>query len=122
MTAYVIHRSKGLRTVLDRVMPGAAWEQRPPKHLRPANAEDVAADAAAVILDHLRKVPEGIDSVACRVVSKALGIEHSDAAKQAFKRGGALIESFCGEWAKVGSSFKRGAARCGFTDQTALVI
>lgn len=103
--------------MLEPVLPGASWEFRTPSHLKPANGEDVAADAAAVILDFLRKVPDGVDSVACREVSAALGIEKTAAAGQAFTRGGKLVESFGSDWAKVRSSFQRGATRYGFTSQ-----
>lgn len=118
MTAYLVHRSKALKAKLDAVMPGASWEQKTPTYLKPAKGEDVAADSAVAIIDHLRKVQEGIDSVSCRSVSEALKVEKNDGAAQAFKRGGKLLDELGSEWAKVGVWFKRGSSRHGFTDQS----
>jgi hypothetical protein len=110
MPAYIIHRSKGLRDDLAPVMPGAVWEFRDPVHLKKANAEGIANETALAILGCR-------DSITCREVSKLLGIADTPAAKQAFTRGGKLVESLDSGGANVGHNFKRGSARYGFLGQ-----
>ena len=108
MRLYVIHRSEGLKTILDRVMPGAAWFYPDPRHLKKAQGAGRAAQLLGQLVAYLHGLPDHLDEVSSKVVKAALGLTTDNASKTAFTRAGALLTADDHGWRVDKRSFVRG--------------
>jgi hypothetical protein len=118
MKLYLVHRHPGLKTILDRVMPGAVWHYLEPRHLKKAAADGKAAALFGQLLAYLRALPEGVDKVSSRALKAAVGIGTGNAARLAFIRACELLDLDEHGWTIDGRSFVRGGAVYGFEDRT----
>lgn len=106
MRLYLIHRDAGLKTLLDRVMPGAEWLYPEPAHLKKAAGEGKAAQLLGQLLAHLATVKE--ETVSSTLAKRVLGIDPKDgAAKKTFSRCTELLDPDVHGWCLDGRSFKR---------------
>lgn len=116
MKLYFIHRSIGMKALLDVVMPGATWHYRPTTHLTKGRVEGTVVALAAQLLAHLRGLPETLLKVSSRDVKAALGLAATEAAKCAFIRAREVAtEDANSGWTTEGRSFIRWGAAFGAT-------
>ena len=114
MRLHVIHRGYGLKTLLDRVMPGAAWTFDDPAHLKRAKAAGKTAEMLGRLLDHLRTIPHDINKVSSRAIKEAMAVPDDEASKSAFKRAAAALEASEHGWSAEGRSVARAVVTYGF--------
>lgn len=115
MRLWLIHRNPSIKTILDRVMPGAAWSYPEPEHLHKATADSKAAQMLVRLLAYLRGLPEEVQKVSSRAAKEALSLLPQDkASHHAFTRAGALMTMEDQGWTVQGRSLVRGAAVYGF--------
>jgi hypothetical protein len=107
MTAYVI-LPWPLQPYLEPVMPGLKHGVWVPVH--GGICDGAATRMALSILDHLRKLPEGIRKVSTRQLREALGIPGG----RAFRRAVEQLSGLCSEWVREGHSLIRTADSFGF--------
>lgn len=118
MRLWFIHRSPGIRSLLEQVMPGAQWSYPEPQHLKKASADSKAAQLLGQLLGHLRGLPLSVEKVSSRAVKEAMGLVKDKATEHAFSRAVALLDHEAHEWQPAGRSLVRGAAALGFADET----
>ncbi|WKB55968.1 hypothetical protein [Eleftheria terrae] len=114
MSLYFIHRNSGIRSLLDRVMPGAQWSYPDPKHLKKATAEGKAAQLLGQLLVYLKSIPEDVLKVSSREVKAAMGLDQTKAVELAFTRCRELLDPSEHGWAAEGRSFVRSGVAYGF--------
>ncbi len=114
MRLWLVHRNPGIKTILDRVMPGAQWRYPEPAHLQKASADSRAAQMLVRLLAYLGSLPEGVQKVSSKVAKAALDLGKDRGTEHAFTRAAALLGSEDHEWQVQGRSFVRGAAVYGF--------
>lgn len=117
MKLYLVHKNAGLKAILDRVMPGAAWHYPQPRHLKKAAEESRAAQLRGELLAYLRTLPETVAKVSSRELKKALGLSTDDATRGAFVRARDLLDPDTDRWVPEGRSLVRVTARYGFSCQ-----
>jgi len=117
MRLYLIHRGLGLKTMLDKVMPGAVWSWPEPQHLRKATADGRAAAMLGQLLEYLRTVPETIQKLSSKAVKVGLNITGDRVNEDAFKDAAGALELSRHGWVRDGRSLVRGSIAYGFTDQ-----
>ena len=119
MKLYLIHRNAALKTILDRVMPGAVWHYPEPRHLKKALAEGRAAQLFGQLLAYLRGLPEGVaDKVSTQSVKKALSVPKGSADAKAWTRCLDLLDIETHGWALDAKSLMR--VTYGFDDHVPL--
>jgi hypothetical protein len=114
MRLHLIHRGLSLKTTLDKVMTGARWSYVEPRHMTKATAEGRAAAMLGQLLEHLRKLPEGVQKVSTRACKAAMSLPTDTATKSAFTRSLELLTMEDHGWRLDGRSLLRGAAAYGF--------
>lgn len=114
MRLYLIHRDAGLKTLLDRVMPGAEWHYPEPTYLKKAAGEGKAAALFAQLVAYLSTI-EG-DSVSTQKAKADLGVPATAADAKAWSRGLDLLDGDVHGWSLVKKSLRR--FDHGFIDQT----
>jgi hypothetical protein len=114
MRLHVIHRGYGLKTILDKVMPGAVWKHCDPIHLKKAQAAGKTAEMLGRLIDHLRTVPHDINKVSSRVIKEAMAVPSDEGSKSAFKRAAAALEVSEHGWSSEGRSVVRAVVAYGF--------
>lgn len=114
MRLWFIHRSPGMRAILDRVMPGAVWCFPEPHHLKKASADSKAAQLLGELLAQLRNVPEVVQRVSSRALKEAMNLAKDTATERAFSRAVALIDPTDHGWHLQGRSLVRGVEAYGF--------
>lgn len=118
MRLWFIHRNPGIKSILDKVMPGAEWHYPDPQFLKAAAADSKAAQLLGHLLVHLQGLPETITKVSSRQLKEALELPQTTAIKLAFSRAVALLEPGEHGWALQGRSLVREAVAYGFESQT----
>lgn len=118
MRLWFIHKSPAIKTILDKVMPGAMWSFPDPKHLKKATADSRAAQLLGHLVGHLRGLPEAIDQVSTQALKKALDVPADAASAKAWTRGLGLLDLTEHGWRLERKSLVRGAAIYGFEDHT----
>jgi hypothetical protein len=116
MRLWFVHKEPGIRTILDKVMPGAVWTYPEPRHLKKATADSKAAQILGQVLAYLAGVPEGINKVSVRAVKDAAGLGKDGAAMRTFTRAMGLLSLSEHGWTTEGRSLVRGAEVYGFSD------
>jgi len=114
MDLYVIHRSAGLKGLLDLVMPGAVWTYPDPKHLKKAAGEGKAAQYFGQLLAYLGALPSGVSKVSSRAIKEALQVPDTGADAKAWARGLELLDLEVHGWTKEARSIVREAEVYGF--------
>lgn len=114
MRLWFIHRSPAIRTILDRVMPGAVWSYPEPRHLKKAAADSKAAQMLGSLLGFLRGLPEEVEKVSSKKAKEALALSKDKATDHAFSRAVALLDLAEHGWTLRGRSLARGAEAYGF--------
>lgn len=114
MKLYLVHKHKGLKALLDPVMPGAQWHYPDPRHLQKAASEGKADEFHRQLVGHLQTLGPEVDKIPTRRVKLALGIPQTPADAQAWKRGLQKLDSAKLGWVLDGQCLIRGAARYGF--------
>jgi hypothetical protein len=117
MRLWFIHRSPTIRSLLDRVMPGAAWSYPDPQHLAKATADSRAARLLEDLLGHLRGLPEGVEKTSSSEAKKALSVAKDGATSKAWTRAVHFLDLDSHGWTLQGRSFIRGSAAYGFHSQ-----
>lgn len=115
MKLYLIHHNPSLKTILDRVMPGAVWSYPDPRHLKKAAGEGKAVQLLGQLLAYLKGLPEGTDKVSSKAAKQALGLAKDNATRLAFGRAVELMSLAKHGWEVSGRSFVRGATAYGFS-------
>ena len=114
MHLYLIHRSAGLKALLDRVMPGARWSYPAPGHLKKASSEGKATGFLNQLLAYLQGLPAGTDKVSSQVAKKALSVPDTGADAKAWTRGLDLLDLDAHGWRREQKSLVRGSLAYGF--------
>lgn len=118
MRLWFLHKDKGIRTTLDRVMPGAAWHFEDPASMTKASQAGKAREMLGRVLAHLTALPADVDKVATSRVKKAIGLDEARATNALFSRAGDLLALQEHGWVRQDRSFVRGARAFGFHDLT----
>jgi hypothetical protein len=118
MRLWFIHRSPGIRALLDRVMPGAVWSYPEPRHLKKAAADSKAAQLLGHLLVHLRTLPETVDKVSSRALKEGMQLVKDKATEHAFTRAVGLLDLDAHGWCLEGRSLVRGAVAHGFSSES----
>ncbi|WP_428417382.1 hypothetical protein [Methylibium sp.] len=107
MKLFLIHRSKGLRDLLDHVMPKAQWHYPEPKHLQKAAGDGKSVTLLAQLLAHLDALSPGADKVSSAKLKKAMRLGTSEAEMKAYSRCLDLLDPASHGWAREGRSLVR---------------
>lgn len=105
MTGYLIHRDDQIRKVLDRVMPGARWEEWVSET---GVRVGVIATLAKRIADHLDGLPQANAKVSTRKLKVDMGV--TDVAPQTWRHAVARYLEDGPEWLPQGRSLVRASA------------
>jgi hypothetical protein len=109
MKLYIIHKSRGLETLMAEVMPNAVWSYPEFKHLTKATEAVKTQGMLDRILVCLANVPEGVTKISTTEVKKAMGMSpDSEAEKRLFSRTCKGLELSMHGWQHEGRSFVRG--------------
>ncbi len=114
MRLWFIHKNPAMRSLLDRVMPGAVWNYPTPQHLRKATADSKAARLLTLVLAHLAGIAETTPATSVRAIKAALSIPKDKATERAFSRATAMLEPEDHGWALQGRSLVRSIEGLGF--------
>jgi hypothetical protein len=114
MRLWFVHRDSGIRTILDRVMPGAVWTYPDPVHLKRARVEGKVARLFEQLLGHLQGLDQSTLTVASTRVKRAMGLGQDNAMRQAFTRACALLDLEAHGWVQKERSLVRPAGAYGF--------
>jgi hypothetical protein len=114
MHLYLIHRGLKLKTILDKVMPGAQWFYPDPVHLKKAAANGRAAAMLGRLLEYLGGVPDGTLKVSSKAAKATMNLPPDDATAHAFKAAAAALEVDEHGWTREGRSLVRAAVAYGF--------
>lgn len=107
MRLYLVHRSKGLKTILDRVMPRARWYYPDPKHLKKSTSEGRSTALLGQVLAYLDALPEAEIKVSATRIKRSIEVGTSEAEKKAFGRSLELIEPAIHAWGRDGRGLIR---------------
>lgn len=73
MKAWLSHHDSGIKSLLDRAMPGLQWKKWQTKHL--AALPSKIEDAAGKIVAYLEGLPQGVLKVSMKALKKAAGLD-----------------------------------------------
>lgn len=119
MRLYLIHRDAGLRTLLERVMPGAVWHYPEPEHLTKATTEGKAVQLFGQLVAYLGGLPVAVDLVSSRAAKAGIKVETDKATDKAWTRGLELLDPDLHGWDLEKRSFVRVTEEAhGFIDQS----
>ena len=118
MKLYFIHRNKGMKALLDPVLPGATWHVREPKHLQKAAAEGVVDQLLGHVVAYLQDLPPEVSSLSSRKVKDQLNLDSTAATSKAFTRAVSLLDPEEHGWVLDARTLIRMTNQYGFVDQS----